>query len=76
MSMKELFGEYLDEEEGEEEEEDGAKDVQELTTAWINEKFAPEILPFKQEAVDRLMELLIQQVFFYFYCVAITNKNS
>lgn len=36
----------------------GKQHIEELTQAWINEKFAPDILPYKQKSVDYLLTQL------------------
>src|SRR5690554_1527143 len=47
----------LDEDE-EKQDKLGAYHIDILTQAWINEKFAPDILPYKKESVDFLIEKL------------------
>ena len=39
-----------------------AVDLQELTRAWVNEKNAPELLPWPEELLDRVMERIRKQV--------------
>jgi len=41
---------------------DASKDIQNLTTAWIAERSAPEIMPFQAALVDRLTERIRQQI--------------
>ncbi|KAF9978312.1 GINS complex subunit [Actinomortierella ambigua] len=41
---------------------DPSKYVQHLTQAWINERAAPEILPYEQESVQGLLEKIDQQL--------------
>jgi GINS complex subunit 4 len=38
------------------------QDVKELTRYWIAERSAPEILPFQEPLLERLMERIRQQV--------------
>jgi len=42
--------------------QDASKDIQNLTTAWIAERTAPEIMPFQTALVDRLTERIRQQI--------------
>jgi hypothetical protein len=49
---------------GTSQEEPEATEARDLTRAWFNEKFSPEILPFQQVLVDNLMEQLTNQVWF------------
>ena len=37
-------------------------DLQALTRAWINERTAPELLPYPAELVNRIMERVRKQV--------------
>ena len=37
-------------------------DLQALTRAWVNERTAPELLPYPSELVDRVMERVKTQV--------------
>jgi GINS complex subunit 4 len=37
-------------------------DLQALTRAWVNERTAPELLPYPAELVDRTMERVAKQV--------------
>lgn len=37
-------------------------DLQALTRAWINERTAPELLPYPADLVDRIMDRIRQQV--------------
>jgi hypothetical protein len=48
-------------------------DLQALTRAWVAERCAPEILPYPEELIDRIMERIKMQVsnrysFFFFSC--------
>ena len=38
------------------------RDLQELTRAWVNERSAPEILPWPESLMERMMERIRQQV--------------
>ena len=38
------------------------RDLQELTRAWVNERSAPELLPWPAELMDRVLERIRQQV--------------
>jgi GINS complex subunit 4 len=38
-----------------------------LTRAWVNEKNAPEILPWPQDLMDRVLGRIREQVSFIFY---------
>ena len=37
-------------------------DLQALTRAWVNEKSAPEVLPWRRELMERVLERLRRQV--------------
>ena len=37
-------------------------DLQELTRAWVNEKNAPELLPWPEDLLERVMERIREQV--------------
>lgn len=37
-------------------------DLQALTRAWVNERTAPELLPYPADLVDRTMERVAKQV--------------
>ncbi|KAI9190441.1 GINS complex subunit [Blastocladiella emersonii ATCC 22665] len=52
------IGNPLDDEAGD---DDGSPDLDVLTKAWVNERFAPELLPFQHAAVENLTELLSYQ---------------
>ena len=39
-----------------------AFDVQELTRAWVNEKNAPEVLPWPEELMERVLARIRKQV--------------
>ena len=39
-------------------------DLQALTRAWVNERTAPELLPYPADLVDRTMERVAKQVCF------------
>ncbi|KAI5858500.1 hypothetical protein BZA05DRAFT_345671 [Tricharina praecox] len=41
---------------------DASKDIQNLTTAWVAERTAPEIMPFQAALVERLTERIRQQI--------------
>lgn len=43
-------------------------DLQALTRAWVNERTAPELLPYPAELVDRTMQRVAQQVCIPFTC--------
>lgn len=38
------------------------RDLQELTRAWVNERSAPEILPWPESLMERMMDRIRQQV--------------
>ena len=38
------------------------RDLQELTRTWVNERSAPELLPWPAELMDRVLERIRQQV--------------
>ena len=38
------------------------RDLQELTRTWVNERSAPELLPWPTELMDRVLERIRQQV--------------
>lgn len=38
------------------------RDLQELTRAWVNERSSPEILPWPELLMERMMERIRQQV--------------
>lgn len=40
----------------------GTRDINDLTQAWIAERTAPEILPFQNDLLERLMDRVRQQV--------------
>lgn len=42
-------------------------DLQALTRAWVAERCAPELLPYPEELVDRVMERIKTQVSKYFF---------
>jgi len=46
---------------GEEDEEAGGKYISQLQKAWVNEKAAPDILDYKEETVQNLLELVKEQ---------------
>lgn len=37
-------------------------DLQAITRAWVNERTAPELLPYPSELVDRTMQRIARQV--------------
>lgn len=39
-------------------------DLQAITRAWVNERTAPELLPYPSELVDRTMQRIARQVRF------------
>ena len=45
--------------------ETSVSDVDLLLQYWVNERFAPDILPYQSSLVDALLELLEAQVFLY-----------
>jgi len=45
----------------ENEEEDGGVYIRQLQQAWVNEKAAPDILDYKEETVQQLLELVNEQ---------------
>jgi hypothetical protein len=65
-------------------------DLQALTRAWVAERCAPELLPYPEELIDRVMERIKMQVsillfpsFFLFRlfvcferCVVVRNEGS
>ena len=38
------------------------RDLQDLTRTWVNERCAPELLPWPAELMDRVLERIRQQV--------------
>jgi hypothetical protein len=40
----------------------GTRDINDLTQAWIAERTAPEILPYQNDLLERLMERIRAQV--------------
>jgi GINS complex subunit 4 len=38
------------------------KDLQILTRAWVAERVAPELLPYPEELMDRILERIAKQV--------------
>jgi GINS complex subunit 4 len=48
-------------------------DLQALTRAWVNERTAPELLPYPAELVDRTMARVARQVC---VCFCLTNRSQ
>ena len=44
------------------------RDLQELTRAWVNERNSPEILPWPESLMERMMDRIRQQVTFIQPC--------
>lgn len=44
------------------------RDLQDLTRAWVNERCSPEILPWPESLMDRMMDRIRQQVGYIQHC--------
>ena len=51
------------------------RDLQELTRTWVNERSAPELLPWPAELMDRVLERIRQQVSALSYATAIQSTD-
>ena len=51
------------------------RDLQELTRTWVNERSAPELLPWPAELMDRVLERIRQQVSVLSYATAIQSTD-